>query len=150
MTVNKTNYFNWQKATAVDRARFGGKPSPNVVAWKDYLLKRFGGTSVGIVNKREIRGGGSLSTHYYGAAIDWRYPTRAVGKLAMKDLVNNSQEYGVQMIVDYVGSVIWTPKKGWHKATSKGHGMGQAWAAWIHVETTKTDWANKKRPEDRL
>ena len=149
MTVNKTNYFNWQKGSAVDKARFGGKPSPNVLAWKDYLLKRFGGTSVGIVAKREIRGGGPLSTHYYGAAIDWRYPTRAVGKLAMKDLVNNSQEYGVQLIVDYVGSVIWTPKQGWHKASGEV-GMGQPWAAWIHVETTKTDWANKKRVEDRL
>ena len=150
MTVNKVNFYNWQKGTTLDKARFGGKPSPNVVAWKDYLLKRFGGTSVGIVNKREVRGGGALSTHYFGAALDWRYPTRAASKLAMKELVNNSKEYGIQMIVDYVGCVVWTPAKGWHKATPTAHGMGQSWAAWLHIETTKTDWGNKKRVEDRL
>ncbi|CAB4171618.1 hypothetical protein UFOVP923_12 [uncultured Caudovirales phage] len=150
MTVNKTNYYNWQKGTKLDKARFGGKASPNVTAWKDYLLKRYAGTSVGIVNKREVRGGGALSTHYFGAAIDWRYPTRVAGKLAMKELVNNSKEYGIQMIVDYVGCVIWTPSKGWHKATPDAHGMGQSWAAWLHIETTKTDWGNKKRVEDRI
>lgn len=144
MTVNKTEQYNWQKATKIDRARFGGKASPNVEAYKDYLLKRYGGTSVGIVNKREVRGGGALSTHYYGAALDWRYPSRAVGVKAMKDLVANSAQYGVQMIVDYVGGTIWTPKRGWKKAEPNSHGMGQSWAAWIHVETTKSMWGNNK------
>ena len=144
MAVNKTEEYNWQKATKIDRARFGGKASPNVEAYKDYLLKRYGGTSVGIVNKREVRGGGSLSTHYYGAALDWRYPSRAVGVKAMKDLVANSAQYGVQMIVDYVGGTIWTAKRGWHKAKPDSHGMGQSWAAWIHIETTKSMWGNNK------
>lgn len=144
MAVNKTEEYNWQKATKIDRARFGGKASPNVEAYKDYLLKRYGGTSVGIVNKREVRGGGALSTHYYGAALDWRYPSRAVGVKAMKDLVANSAQYGVQMIVDYVGGTIWTAKRGWHKAKPDSHGMGQAWAAWIHIETTKSMWGNNK------
>lgn len=144
MAVNKTEEYNWQKATKIDRARFGGKASPNVEAYKDYLLKRYGGTSVGIVNKREVRGGGALSTHYYGAALDWRYPSRAVGVKAMKDLVANSAQYGVQMIVDYVGGTIWTAKRGWHKAEPNSHGMGQSWAAWIHIETTKSMWGNNK------
>lgn len=150
MSVNKTDYYNWQAATKLDRVRFGGKASPNVEAFKDHLLKRFGGTSVGIVNKREVRGGGSLSTHYFGAALDWRYPTRSAGVRAMKELVNQSSEYGIQMIVDYVGSTIWTPKRGWHKAKPDSHGMGQAWAGWIHVETTKHSWANKKPLSDRV
>jgi hypothetical protein len=150
MTVNKTDSYNWQKGNKVDRVRFGGKASPNVEAYKDHLLKRYGGTSVGIVNKREVRGGGSLSTHYFGAAIDWRYPTRAAGKRAMKEFVDNSAQYGVQMIVDYVGCVIWTPKRGWHKAEPNSHGMGQSWAAWLHIETTKTQWANNKPLASRL
>ena len=144
MTVNKTEQYNWQKGTKVDRVRFGGKASPNVEAYKDYLLKRYGGTSVGIVNKRKVRGGGSLSTHYYGAALDWRYPSRAVGVKAMKDLVANSAQYGVQMIVDYVGGTVWTPKNGWRKSTSTSHGMNQSWASWIHIETTKSMWKNNK------
>lgn len=150
MTVNKTEIYNWQKATKLDKVRLGGKASPNVEAFKDHLLKRYGGVSVGIVNKREVRGGGSLSTHYFGAALDWRYPTRAASKLAMKELVNNSKEYGIQMIVDYVGCVIWTPKQGWHKATPNAHGMGQSWAAWLHIETTKTMWGTKSPLVNRI
>lgn len=150
MTVNKTDTYNWQATTKLDKVRFGGKSSPNVESFKDHLLKRFGGTSVGILNRREVRGGGALSTHYFGAALDWRYPTRSAGVRAMKELVNNSAEYGVQMIVDYVGGTIWTAKRGWHKAQPNPHGMGQAWAAWIHVETTKTMWGNKKPLVDRL
>jgi len=149
MTVNKTNYYNWQKATAADKVRFGGKPSPNILAIKDYLVKRYGGTSLGIVNKRPIRGGKSLSTHYFGAALDYRYKTRAGGVKAMKELVANSQEWGVQMIVDYVGSVIWTPKNGWRKRPPSSTGMGQAWATYIHIETTKTHWKNRKPLSDR-
>ena len=150
MTVNKKDFYNWQKGTKLDKVRLGGKPSPNVEAFKDHLLKRYGGVSVGIVNKREVRGGGSLSTHYFGAALDWRYPTRAASKLAMKELVNNSKEYGIQMIVDYVGCVIWTPVQGWHKATPNSHGMGQAWAAWLHIETTKTMWGIKSPLVNRI
>ena len=142
MTVNKTDQYDWQNATKVDRVRYGGRLSPNTVALKEFLLSRYGGVNVGILNKREVRGGGSLSTHYFGAAIDWRYPTRAVVLAAMKYLVANSKEFGIQMIVDYVGGTIWTPKRGWHKAQPNKHGMGQAWAKWIHVESTKTDWKN--------
>jgi hypothetical protein len=150
MTVNKTEFYNWQAGTKLDKVRLGGKPSPNVEAFKDHLLKRYGGVSVGIVNKREVRGGGALSTHYYGAALDWRYPTRAASKLAMKELVNNSKEYGIQMIVDYVGCVIWTPAKGWHKAEPNAHGLGQSWAAWLHIETTKTMWGTKSPLVNRI
>jgi hypothetical protein len=149
MTVNKTNYYNWQAATKADKVRFGGKASPNILAIKDYLVKRYQGTSLGIVNKRPVRGGEKLSTHYFGAALDYRYKTRAMGVKVMKELVANSQEWGVQMIVDYVGCVIWTPKNGWRKKEPNKHGMGQAWANYIHVETTKSDWKNSKPLLDR-
>lgn len=150
MTVNKKDYYNWQKATKLDKVRLGGHASPNIVALKDHLLKRYGGSSVGIVNKREVRGGGSPSSHYFGAAIDWRYPTRAIALTSMKWLVANSQELGIQMIVDYVGCCTWTSKRGWHKSTPNGHGMGQAWAKWLHIETTKSQWANKTPITDRV
>lgn len=148
--INKSNFYNWQKATKLDKVRFGGKASPNIVAIKDHLIKRYGGTSVGIVNKREVRGGGSLSTHYFGAALDWRYGTRASAMNAMKEMVAHSQEWGIQMIVDYVAGTVWTPKNGWRKREPNKHGMGQAWAKWLHIETTKTDWGVKTPLVNRL
>ncbi len=150
MSVNKTDYYNWQKATKLDKVRFGGHASPNIVALKDHLIKRYGGSSVGIVNKREIRGGGSPSSHYFGAAVDWRYPTRALCLSSMKWMVANSKELGIQMIADYVGGCIWTPKSGWKKAQPNKHGMGSAWAKWLHIETTKSSWGNKTSVTDRV
>ena len=148
--INKTEQYNWQKATAVDKVRFGGKASPNILAIKDHLLKRYGGSNVGIVAKREVRGGGSLSTHYFGAALDWRYGTRASAMNAMKEMVAHSQEWGIQMIVDYVAGTVWTPKKGWRKQEPNKHGMGQAWAKWLHIETTKSSWGVKTPLVNRL
>ncbi len=148
--INKTNQYNWQKATKLDKVRFGGKASPNILAIKDHLIKRYGGSNVGIVAKREVRGGGSLSTHYFGAALDWRYSTRASAMNAMKEMIAHSQEWGIQMIVDYVAGTVWTPSKGWRKQEPNKHGMGQAWAKWLHVETTKTDWGVKTPLTNRL
>lgn len=150
MTVNKTDQYNWQASTKADRLKYGGKASPNIVALKEYLLTRYGGVSVGIVNKREKRGGGALSTHYFGAALDWRYPTRAVALTTMKELVAHSEELGIQMIVDYVGGTIWTASKGWKKSAPNAHGMGQGWAKWLHIETTKTQWKNSVPVTNRL
>ena len=72
MAENKTRFYNWQKAVATDFVKFR-KESPNLLAIKDYLCKRWGGSSVGILNKRPIRGGASPSSHTFGAALDWRY-----------------------------------------------------------------------------
>ena len=144
MTVNKTDEYNWQKSNKVDKVRFGGKASPNVEAYKDHLLKRYGGTSVGIVNKREVRGGGSLSTHYFGAALDWRYPSRAAAKIAMKFLIAFSEELGVQSIHDYVGACIWHAGRGWKKQEPDSEGMGKAWATWIHIEVTPSQWKDAR------
>jgi hypothetical protein len=149
--INKTDFYSWQKqATKLDRVRFGGKASPNVLAIKEYVLKRWGGRNLGLVNKRKVRGGEELSSHYYGAAWDWGYNTRARAETVMNYLVNNSNELGVQMIVDYVGSRIWTSKNGWYKAKPSKSGMGTAWAKWIHVETTKTMWGNNTPVSDRV
>lgn len=150
MSVNKTDYYNWQNGTKLDRVRFGGHASPNLVSLKEHVLGRWGGVSVGLVNKREKRGGGALSSHYFGAAWDWRYPTRAVCLTSMKWLVANSKELGIQMIVDYVGGCTWTPKKGWKKSEPNAHGMGSSWAKWIHIESTKSQWGNKKAVTERV
>lgn len=149
--INKTDYYNWQNSTKLDRARFGGKASPNIMAIKEHVMKRFGGRNLGVVNKRKVRGGTSLSSHYFGAAWDWRYDNRKKGIEAIEYLIQYSQELGVQMIVDYVGGRIWSSSRAaWKKAKPSSTGMGQAWASWIHVETTKTQWGNSTPVADRI
>jgi hypothetical protein len=149
--INKTDFYNWQtQATKLDRVRFGGKASPNILAIKEYVMKRWGGRNLGLVNKRKIRGGSLLSSHYYGAAWDWGYNTRTRAEAVMNYLVNNSNELGVQKIHDYVGCRIWSSKNGWRKANKSTSGMGTAWAKWIHVETTKNMWGNNTPVSDRV
>jgi len=143
MTVNKDNFYNWQHGTRVDEARFR-KASPNLGVLKGEVMKRWGGTSLGLLSKRTIRGGSDLSSHFFGAAWDWRYPSRAKGLEVIKFIVANSEELGVQAIHDYVGSTIWRAGRGWKKQSADSSGMGQKWATWIHVETTKSDWGNSK------
>lgn len=143
MAVNKTDYYNWQNATKADGLRFRSA-SPNMLAAKEWLIKLFGGSSVGIYNRRPVRGGDRPSSHSFGAALDWRYTNRREAQRAMKEMVAKSKEFGVQMIVDYVGCTVWTPARGWKKAEPNKHGMGQDWAKWLHIETTKTEWKNNK------
>jgi hypothetical protein len=148
--INKTDRYDWQKATALDKARFGGKASPNILAIKEHVMKRYGGSNLGVINKRKVRGGEALSSHYFGAAWDWGYRTRARAETVINFLVNNSQELGVQMVVDYVGGRTWTSTGGWRKAKPSKTGMGQEWAKWIHVETTKSQWGNNTPVSSRI
>lgn len=142
------SYYNWQKATKLDGLKFRSA-SPNLVEICDWLVKRWGGSKVGIFNRRPVRGGTEPSTHSYGAALDWRYARRDWAETAMEFIVKNHKKLGVQMVVDYVGLRIWTEKHGWKKQKPNPHGMGQAWAKWIHVETTKDAWGWKTPIEKR-
>ena len=144
--INTTDFYNWQKATKADAIRYKTS-SPNLLAIKDEVMKRFGGTNNGLYAKRPIRGGEAPSSHSFGSAWDWRYPSRKVAIDVMNWLVQNSAEFGVQAVHDYVGCRIWRSKRingksGWLKQKPDQQGMGQAWAKWIHIETTKTMWKN--------
>ena len=149
MAINKTEYYNWQKPAKADKVRFR-KASPNLREGMAWLIKRFGGVNVGIYSRRPVRGGTAPSTHSFGAAMDWRYTNRRNAQAAMKLLVRHSAEFGVQMIVDYVGCVIWTPSRGWRKMEPNPKtGKGQAWAKWLHVETTKKKWSDSSAWDSR-
>lgn len=150
MAVNKTDFYDWSQGKKADKLKYR-KASPNLIACKDYLIKRFGGTSVGIFARRNKRGSVELSTHYFGAALDWRYTTQKAADSAASALVRYSKEWGIQMIVDYVGCRIWTPKSGWKPVKPNAvKGYGQAWAKWFHIETTKTEWGNATPFVDRV
>lgn len=150
MAVNKTEYYNWSQNKATDKVKYR-RESPNMLACKDYLIKRFGGVSVGIFARRNKRGSQDVSTHSFGAALDWRYSTRKAGETACKTLVRHSKEWGIQMVIDYVGCTIWTPKSGWKPLKPDSvKGYGQAWAKWLHIETTKSSWSNATPFVDRV
>jgi hypothetical protein len=158
MAENKTRFYNWQKATATDYVKFR-KASPNLVALKDYLCKRWGGASVGILNKRPIRGGTSPSSHTFGAALDWRYGDTVghrhkVEVEVLPWLVEHSEELGIQAIHDYYGARIWRSvreggRRGW-KAQPVKADMGASWAKWLHIETTKRGWKDGSRVDGRI
>ena len=158
MAENKTRFYNWQKAVATDYVKFR-KASPNLVALKDYLCKRWGGASVGILNKRPIRGGTSPSSHTFGAALDWRYGDTVghrhkVEVEVLPWLVEHSEELGIQAIHDYYGARIWRSvreggRRGW-KAQPVKADMGASWAKWLHIETTKRGWKDGSRVDGRI
>jgi hypothetical protein len=157
MTVNTTDFHSWQKASDAEKAKFNTS-SPNLCLLRDYLLNRWGGASLGIYEDRPIRGVMSTvpSSHAFGAALDYRYDNREEAEGIIRWLISNSKELGVQAIHDYYGCAIWRStnsepdKGGWESAEkSQNTGMGQPWAQWLHIETTKTDWGNNTPIEER-
>ena len=156
MTVNKNDFYNWQKPTKADRLRFR-KASPNLVSLKSYVMTRWGGVNLGLgANARPIRGGDAPSSHSFGAAWDWRYRGRKRGLEVIDWLIANSQELGIQAIHDYLDSRVWrsarpsgSPKHGWKKHPKGGH-WGASWASYLHIETTKSQWGNSTPIPNRL
>lgn len=151
-------YFNWQRATT-DHPRYNKGKSPALVDLLDYLLKRWGGQGLGIFNLRSIRGGTSWSTHAFGAALDWRYT--ALGRalmlrMVLPFLIANHKALGIQMIEDYVGCRVWKADRaddvngGWKMQTPSSTGMGQSWAAWLHIEIHPDFWADDRDVETKL
>jgi hypothetical protein len=143
-------YHHWQN-DHVGQPPFT-KASPNLQALLRYLIATFGGQGHGIYGVRPIRGGTAPSTHSYGAALDWRYRNVGAGRRNVADieavigwLIANSEELGVQMIIDYEGGRIWKTGRGW-KDRAEGKTPGNAW---LHIETTPDNWADTRPIETR-
>jgi hypothetical protein len=142
-------YYNWQKPKKADYVKFR-KASPNLVGLCDWLIKRWGGTKVGLYQRRPVRGGEVPSSHTFGAAVDWRYRLRKDAEEVMKVLVRHHDKLGVQVIIDYVGCRQWIVGSGWKPLKpSKVKGFGESWAKWLHIETTRKAWNNKTPIENR-
>lgn len=151
MTVNDSDFYDWQKATKLDSVKFR-TASPNLVALKDYLVDRWHGQNVGLYQKRPIKGGTAPSSHSFGAALDWNYGAmdrQKIESVVLPMLIANSAQLGIQAIHDYAGCRIWRATRahdkngGWKKQEPDKDGMGQGWSKWLHIETTKTMWKNK-------
>lgn len=151
-------FYNWQAGLqpGVPYTRL----SPNLVALREELGKRFGGYSLGGYGVRPIRGSTTVwSSHSFGAAIDWRLDDNSARAAAMAWLVDHHAVLGVQAVHDYFGCRIWRanrypgqPTSTWWRpqTASTTTGMGQAWAKYLHVETDRSNWSNTTPVSQRL
>ncbi len=161
--INK--FHNWQRCGWNWRKPPYESCAPNLISIKDYLVQRWGGQSVGCHVNREVRSGGSVSSHAFGAALDWRYQNPGPCRDTMLNevlpfLIGQSAELGVQSLHDYVGCRIWRPPghsgrppggAGWQKQRkSKKGNMGKSSALWIHIETHPDHFADSSPVAGRL
>lgn len=155
-------YSSWQKPVGA-MAGFYGKESPNLVRIKDWLLSQWGGMNLGIAAIRDTRSGSGVSSHAYGAALDWRYINPGPGRAVLVNeilpkLLDAHEELGIQLIVDYVGSRSWKvnrspngdPNDDWTLLRADRYGMGKSWAGWLHIETTAASWGDSRSVVDRF
>lgn len=135
--------------------------APNLRVIRDELNARFGvGVDLGCHVDRSIRDGSAISDHAYGAALDWRYPDDTKDDV-IAWLIDNSAELHVDAIHDYVGCRIWRAGRTkyvtdahtlWWRAQTPNpnNGMGQAWAAYLHIATNRAGFADTTPIPDRF
>lgn len=167
MTIQAT-FFNWQTSGLDWDAPPYEACAPNGLLVLGMLVTRHGGKNLGCHHDRSIVNGAAPSTHAYGAAFDWGYdrsdhngPGRQVLlDVIIPDLINNSAEYGIDAIHDYLGDRIWRAGRTddiadahtlwWRKQNGSGGQMGRDWATWIHVETHRDQFGDTRPIDDRL
>ena len=160
MTV-QTQFWNWQDAPMSPDPK---RCAPIGGSWFNYLLATWGGQNIGCYNPRPVRGGGSPSTHWSGAAIDWRYQNPGIGRTRMLNevmpwLLNNSLELGLQAVHDYAGMRIWRPPGTSGRPTSpspdcgwrpnSGSNMNPS-STWLHLECLNTRWSDARSVQEMM
>ncbi len=169
MTIQVGGFTSWQAKANASKLTKYNYLSPNLESIRNHLATNFGGTDIGGYLVRNIRGGGFLSSHAFGAAqdISFREAGRDRMHAAIAFLVANSAELGVQAIHDYSGpgltgnddrGYIWRTSRssasdekiGWKKQRRSSGGMGQTWADWIHVEVCEPAWFDGRPVDERL
>lgn len=150
MTIN-TVWYDWARSGIDPLSPAWNSCSPNLGQVRGYLDAEVGrGDNLGCHGDRPIRDGVAPSTHSWGAAQDWRYPL-GLKERALEILIAYSKELHIQQIHDYVGCRIWragrTPNiedaytLWWRPQTpNPNNGMGQAWATYLHIETTRAGY----------
>jgi len=134
MTRSSTPYFPWGHSGINSLVPPYETCSPNLTELYVFMNHTFGAVTLGCHNQRDIRGGGSLSTHAYGAALDVRFPTREILVAVCAWLVNNSEELGINAIHDYLSQRMWTPGQSDDLNRWPHANVGSVGGTWIHVE----------------
>lgn len=145
-------FTNWQRKPASELARFN-RSSPALEQLAEHLTAVHGGANLGIFQVRPVRGGRSLSSHSFGAALDWSYRGlgRPVGGAVCDWLVANAAALGVSAVHDYIGARIWhADRQAWKTQRKDATGMGQPWADWLHVEVAEGSWGDARSVAEKL
>lgn len=158
-----STFYNWQTHRPTPDANFN-RCSPNLVVLGTELGSRWSMTNNGCYGVRPIRGGSAPSSHSYGAAIDRTYNTigraRVVAEV-LPWLINHSAELHIDAIHDYLAARIWhagrttdigdAHTQWWAtQPRSTVTGMGQSWATYLHIETTRDGWADNTPTANRM
>jgi hypothetical protein len=121
--------------------------SPNLRSILGFCTSQsWGGKSLGCHNDRAVVGGSSMSSHAWGAALDYQPDGgNSVGRFQVAPyLIFWSAELGINTIHDYVRQQMWKPMQGWVSASIGSNG-GQ----WIHIETTPAAWGDGRSVAER-
>lgn len=165
MTINTAPAKNWsQHNSGQDDPKFN-TCSPNLLAIKTEMTALWGVGNLGCYGERAVRAGIAPSAHSHGAAIDLRY-LEQIGRTRFENevvpwLIANSAELHVGAIHDYIGCRVWHAGRttnaadaytGWWKTQTPNPatGMGEAWAGWVHIETTEPGWTDATPVAKRL
>lgn len=109
-----------------------GREQPGLQALRSYVLARWGGIDAGIYADRAVRSGTTPSLHRDGRAWDWQQADRATFLAALTWLIVNADAIGIQRVIDYGASRVWTTGAGWAPFTGYGAGTLPNW----HAEMT--------------
>ena len=153
-------FTDWGKVPDLRRAH--GMCSPNLDQLRAALTRRWRMKPLGCYGARNIAGTAVPSTHSWGAAIDLGYdPDQrdVVEHDVIAYLIAWSGEWNLSALHDYRGCRIWRAGRTadeseactlWWKAQKRsGHGMGQSWANWLHLETTEAGWSDDRWEAER-
>jgi len=146
MTVSTAPYYHWNSRSDSLQPPFEDC-SPNLRSILGYCTKTFGGKSLGCHVQRAISGSGSLSSHAWGAALDYLPDGgnfEGITQVA-PFLINWSKELGINTIHDYVRQLMWKPREGWvHES------IGSLGGQWLHIETTEAMWGDARPVETKI
>jgi len=146
MTVSKDPYYHWSSRSDSQVSPYNDC-SPNLRSILGYCTRTFGGKSLGCHVDRSVSGSSTLSSHAWGAALDYlpdggNY--EGITQVA-PFLIGWSQELGVNTIHDYVRQLMWKPNTGWNSVP-----IGSRGGQWLHIETTPSKWGDGRPVEEKI
>lgn len=135
-------YYNWQNAPESWLNQYNHL-SPYLQGFQAYVMRNFGGSDLGGYVRREITGGGSWSSHAFGAAWDWGAQSRSQGLRVVDWVIANANALGIGSIHDYQGGRIWHAGRGWKPYTFP---PGDAQDSHFHFEVGLNSWGSTFSP----
>ena len=146
MTVAAGPYYHWNSRSDWNSPPFNDC-SPNLRQILGYCTHTFGGKTLGCHADRPVTGGTSMSSHAWGAALDYQPDGgNAEGRgVVAPFLISWSRELGINTIHDYVRQEMWKPGQGWVHAN-----IGSIGGQWLHIETTPAAWGDGRSVQERI